>query len=108
MSWRAVFVVAVGQRPHPRRLSGAAGDRKMRTKGRRQTARTFNSSRSKVVGWFNVSIWTSQGLKEGPSEIRPLNRARINVTSYPVPYTQVLRVPPGKQISIARRFADDG
>jgi hypothetical protein len=35
-------------------------------------------------------------------------RARINVTSYPVPYTQVLHVPLGKQISIARRFADGG
>src|SRR5262245_1381257 len=58
--------------------------------------------------WFNVSIWTSQGLREGPSEIRPLNRARINVTSYPAPCRQVLRVPPGKQISIARRFADGG
>src|SRR6478609_3953147 len=42
------------------------------------------------------------------SESRSPNHPRINVTSYPVLYTQVLRVPPGKQISIARRFADGG
>ena len=60
------------------------------------------------LAFLKGGIWTSQELRKGPSESRAPNRARINVTSYPVPYTQVLRVPQGKQISIARRFADGG